>query len=120
MAAGLAQLRELEQSNAWSRLEELGAQLESGWRQDAAACGCTLHRVGSMFSLFFTKGPVRDLGDAKKCDTSKFAKFFHYCLDHGVYFPPSQFETGFISTAHTDEDIVRTVGVVAQALRHAS
>ena len=120
MAAGLAQLRELEQSNAWSRLEELGAQLESGWREDAAACGCTLHRVGSMFSLFFKKGPVRDLGDAKKCDTSRFAKFFHYCLDHGVYFPPSQFETGFISTAHTDEDIVRTVGVVAQALRHAS
>jgi glutamate-1-semialdehyde 2,1-aminomutase len=120
MAAGLAQLRELERSNAWSRLEALGAQLESGWREDAAGCGCTLHRVGSMFSLFFTKGPVRDLGDAKKCDTSKFAKFFHYCLDHGVYFPPSQFETGFISTAHTDEDIVRTVGVVAQALRHAS
>jgi glutamate-1-semialdehyde 2,1-aminomutase len=120
MAAGLAQLRELEQINAWSRLEGLGTQLESGWREDAAACGCTLHRVGSMFSLFFTKGPVRDLGDAKKCDTSRFAKFFHYCLDHGVYFPPSQFETGFISTAHTDEDIVRTVGVVAQALRHAS
>jgi glutamate-1-semialdehyde 2,1-aminomutase len=120
MAAGLAQLHELEQSNAWSRLEELGAQLESGWREEAALCGCTLHRVGSMFSLFFTKGPMRDLGDAKKCDTAKFAKFFHYCLDHGVYFPPSQFETGFISTAHTDEDIVRTVGVVAQALRHAS
>jgi glutamate-1-semialdehyde 2,1-aminomutase len=73
-----------------------------------------------MFSLFFAEGPVRDLGDAKKCDTAKFAKFFHYCLDHGVYFPPSQFETGFISTAHTDEDIVRTVGVVAQALRHAA
>jgi glutamate-1-semialdehyde 2,1-aminomutase len=118
MAAGLAQLRELEQSNAWSCLEGLGAQLESGVR--AAASGCTFHRVGSMFSLFFAEGPVRDLGDAKKCDTAKFAKFFHYCLDHGVYFPPSQFETGFISTAHTDEDIVRTVGVVAQALRHAS
>jgi glutamate-1-semialdehyde 2,1-aminomutase len=118
MAAGLAQLRELERSDAWQRLGELGAQLESGVR--AAASGRTFHRVGSMFSLFFTKGPVRDLGDAKKCNTAKFAKFFHYCLDHGVYFPPSQFETGFISTAHTDEDIVRTVGVVAQALRHAS
>jgi glutamate-1-semialdehyde 2,1-aminomutase len=73
-----------------------------------------------MFSLFFTKGPVHDLGDAKKADTAKFAKFFHYCLDHGVYFPPSQFETGFISTAHTGEDIARTVGVVTEALRHAA
>jgi glutamate-1-semialdehyde 2,1-aminomutase len=118
MAAGLAQLRELERSVAWQRLEELGAQLESGVR--AAASGCTFHRVGSMFSLFFTEGPVGNLGEAKKCDTAKFAKFFHYCLDHGVYFPPSQFETGFISTAHTDEDIARTVGVVVQALRHAA
>jgi glutamate-1-semialdehyde 2,1-aminomutase len=118
MAAGLAQLRELERSNAWSRLEELGAQLESGVR--AAASGCTLHRAGSMFSLFFTEGPVRNLDEAKESDTAKFAKFFHYCLDHGVYFPPSQFETGFISTAHTGEDIARTVGVVTQALRHAA
>ena len=120
MAAGLAQLRELEKSNAWNRLEELGARLESGLRGDAATCGCTSHRVGSMFSLFFAEGPVHSLDDAKKCDTAKFAKFFHYSLEHGVYFPPSQFETGFISTAHTDEDIVRTVGVVAQALRHAA
>jgi glutamate-1-semialdehyde 2,1-aminomutase len=118
MAAGLAQLRELERCEAWSRLEELGARLENGLRD--AACGCTFHRAGSMFSLFFTEGPVRNLEDAKKSDTAKFAKFFHYCLEHGVYFPPSQFETGFISTAHTDEDIGRTLGVVAQALRHAA
>jgi glutamate-1-semialdehyde 2,1-aminomutase len=120
MAAGLAQLRELERSDAWSRLEELGAELESGVRAGATAAGCTFHRAGSMFSLFFTGSPVRNLEDAKKSDTSKFAKFFHYCLEHGVYFPPSQFETGFISTAHTDEDIARTVGMVVQALRHAS
>ncbi len=120
MAAGLAQLRELERSDGWSRLEDLGAQLEGGVRDAARASGCTFHRQGSMFSLFFTKGPVRNLGDAKKADTAKFAKFFHYCLDHGVYFPPSQFETGFISTAHTGEDIARTVGVVTEALRHAA
>jgi glutamate-1-semialdehyde 2,1-aminomutase len=118
MAAGRAQLRELERSNAWIRLEELGAQLESGVR--AAASGCTFHRAGSMFSLFFTEGPVRNLDDAQKSDTAQFAKFFHYCLEQGVYFPPSQFETGFISTAHTDDDIARTVGVVTQALRHAA
>jgi glutamate-1-semialdehyde 2,1-aminomutase len=118
MAAGLAQLRELERSNAWSRLEKLGAQLENGVRD--AAAGCMFHRAGSMFSLFFTEGPVRNLDDAQKSDTAKFAKFFHYCLEQGVYFPPSQFETGFISTAHTDDDIARTVGVVAQALRHTA
>ena len=120
MAAGLAQLRELERSNAWSRLEQLGMALENGLRNAVGTSGCIFHRSGSMFSLFFTAGPVRNLEDAKKSDTAKFAKFFHYCLENGVYFPPSQFETGFISTAHTDEDIARTVAVVVQALRHAA
>ena len=120
MAAGLAQLRELERSDAWSRLDKLGRQLENGLRDTATRSACTFHRNGSMFSLFFNTGPVRNLEDAKKSDTAKFAKFFHYCLEHGVYFPPSQFETGFISTAHTDEDIARTVAVVVQALRHAA
>lgn len=120
MTAGLAQLRELERVDGWLRLEQLGAQLENGLREAASRSGCTFHRAGSMFSLFFTAGPVRNLEEAKKSDTVKFAKFFHYCLEHGVYFPPSQFETGFISTAHTDEDIARTVGVVVQALRHAA
>ncbi len=120
MAAGLAQLRELERGNAWGRLEELGAQLENGLSDAAGRSHCTFHRAGSMFSLFFAGGPVRNLGDAKRADTARFAKFFHYCLEHGVYFPPSQFETGFISTAHTDEDIARTVGVAVQALRHAA
>jgi glutamate-1-semialdehyde 2,1-aminomutase len=120
MAAGLAQLRELDRSGAWDRLEHLGAALQSGVCATATSAGCTLHRAGSMFSLFFTAGPVRNLQEAKKSDAAKFAKFFHYCLEHGVYFPPSQFETGFISTAHTDEDIARTVEVVAQALRHAA
>jgi len=120
MAAGLAQLRELERTSAWTRLGQLGAQLEDGLGDAAAESGGTFHRTGSMFSIFFTAGPVRNLDDARKSDTAKFAKFFHYCLEHCVYFPPSQFETGFISTAHTDEDIVRTVAVVVQALRHAA
>ena len=122
MAAGLAQLAELERSDGWSRLEQLGAQLEAGVRGALAETGApwVFHRAGSMLCLFFTGGPVRNLAEAKCSDTNKFAKFFHYCLDHGVYFPPSQFETGFISTAHTGEDIARTVGVVAQALRHAA
>ncbi|MFM8458269.1 MAG: aspartate aminotransferase family protein, partial [Chthoniobacterales bacterium] len=74
------------------------------------------YRLGSMLCLFFAEGPVRNLAEAKKSDTKAFAKFFHHCLDHGVYLAPSQFETGFISTAHTPEDIARTAEVAAAAL----
>ena len=118
MAAGLAQLRELERTDAWTKLENLGAQMEAGVRDALAASGknYAFYRLGSMFCLFFTEGPVRNLAEAKKSDTKAFAKFFHHCLDHGVYFAPSQFETGFISTAHTPEDIARTAEVATEAL----
>jgi glutamate-1-semialdehyde 2,1-aminomutase len=121
MAAGLAQLREVERIDAWSHLENLGAQFESTVRDALAATGknYAFQRLGSMFCLFFTGGPVRSLADAKKSDAAAFAKFFHHCLDHGVYFAPSQFETGFISTAHTTEDIARTAEVAAAALRNS-
>lgn len=119
MAAGLAQLRELERTDAWRRLENLGAQFQTGVQDTLAATGrnYVFHRLGSMFCLFFTEQPVRNLADAKKSDTAAFAGFFHRCLDQGVYFAPSQFETGFISTAHTPEDIARTAEVAAAALR---
>jgi glutamate-1-semialdehyde 2,1-aminomutase len=122
MAAGLAQLRELERTDAWSQLEKLGAQFEAGARAALAANGLpfAFHRLGSMFCLFFTEGPVRDLNEAKQSDAAKFAKFFHYCLAHGVYFAPSQFETGFISTAHTADDVARTAEVVTAALRQTN
>jgi glutamate-1-semialdehyde 2,1-aminomutase len=117
MAAGLAQLRELERINAWATLENLGAQFEEATRRALAAGGKNhaFYRLGSMFCLFFTEGPVRNLAEAKKSDTAAFARFFHLCLDRGVYFAPSQFETGFISTAHTAEDIARTAEVAAEA-----
>ncbi len=119
MAAGLAQLRELERTNAWARLEELGAQLEAAVREALHATGRdhAFHRLGSMFCLFFTPGPVRNLSEAKRADTAAFARFFHHCLERGVYVAPSQFETGFISTAHTPDDLARTAEVVAEALR---
>lgn len=118
MAAGLAQLRELDRINGWKLLEERGAQFEALTR---AAIGrakqdVTFHRIGSMFCLFFTPGPVTDLASAQMSDLKIFARFFHACLDQGVYFAPSQFETGFISTAHTPEDIERTSHVVREAL----
>jgi len=119
MAAGLAQLRELERIDAWQKLEELGAQLEAAVRDALAATGknYAFHRLGSMFCLFFTEGPVRDLGEAKRADTAAFAKFFHHCLQQGVYLAPSQFETGFLSTAHTADDLARTAEVATAALR---
>ena len=118
MAAGLAQLRAMEQQNGWERLEALGAQLESSTREAISLSGIplTFHRVGSMFCLFFTEGPVNNLEDAKNSDLDAFRKFFSKCLNAGVYFAPSQFETGFISVAHTEEDISRTAEIVREAL----
>jgi glutamate-1-semialdehyde 2,1-aminomutase len=119
MAAGLAQLRELERIDAWKLLEKLGAQFEEFTRRAIAATklDLTFHRIGSMFCLFFTREPIVDLAGAKRSDLKQFAKFFHACLARGVYFAPSQFETGFISTAHTADDITRTAEIVGQALR---
>ncbi|MGC2354351.1 MAG: glutamate-1-semialdehyde 2,1-aminomutase [Candidatus Udaeobacter sp.] len=117
MAAGLAQLHELERINGWKLLDELGAQFEK-LVLDAIAkakLDITFHRLGSMFCLFFAPGPIIDLAGAQRSDLKMFARFFHACLERGVYFAPSQFETGFISTAHTTEDIDRTGAVVREA-----
>ena len=119
MAAGLTQLRELERLNGWKLLEELGAQFEK-LAQDAiqfAKTDVTFHRIGSMFCLFFASGPIVDVASARRSDLKTFARFFHACLKRGIYFAPSQFETGFISTAHLPEDVERTGGVVREALR---
>lgn len=118
MAAGLAQLSELERSDGWKLLEELGAQFEQLACEAIAhtKIGITFHRIRSMFCLFFAPGPIVDLASAQRSDLKMFAKFFHACLKRGVYFAPSQFETGFISTAHTQEDIECTGAVMREAL----
>lgn len=130
MAAGLAQLRELERINGWKLLEEFGAQFEElaldaiKFAAANPSCGghakidVTFHRLGSMFCLFFAAGPVVDLASAQRSDLKIFARFFHACLKRGVYFAPSQFETGFISTAHTAEDIKRTGAIIREALEN--
>jgi len=130
MAAGLAQLRELERINGWKLLEELGAQFEelaldaikfaaaNPSRGGHAKIDVTFHRLGSMFCLFFAAGPVVDLASAQRSDLKIFVRFFHACLKRGVYFAPSQFETGFISTAHTAEDIERTGAIIREALEN--
>ena len=118
MAAGLAQLRELERIDGWKLLERLGAQLEDATRATLRSLGLplTFQRVGSMFCLYFTPGPVVDLASAKQSDREAFARLFRRCLDAGVYFAPSQFEAGFLSTAHSRADIERTAAVVFEAL----
>ncbi len=118
LAAGLAQLRELDRLNGWQRLEELGAMLEAGVREAMARSGrpLTFHRAGSMFCLFFTDGPVRNLAEAQRSDTAAFARYFHHALEGGVYIAPSQFEAGFLSLAHTEADLEKTAQVAAAAL----
>jgi glutamate-1-semialdehyde 2,1-aminomutase len=116
LAAGLAQLRELDRIDGWRLLEEIGANLERAVAGVIAKRQLTFHRVGSMFCLFFATGPLFDLESAQRSDPKQFARFFHVCLDDGIYFAPSQFETAFISTAHTSQDIDATARVIGEAL----
>ena len=118
MAAGLAQLRELERINGWKLLEELAAQFEKLTRSviNHAKIDATFNRIGSMFCLFFASGPIVDVASAQRSDLKTFASFFHACLNRAIYFAPSQFETGFISTAHTPDDLERTGAAVHEVL----
>ncbi len=118
MAAGLAQLREMEKQKGYDRLEELGQIMETAVLDvlRAKGLGYRWYRRGSMFCLFFTEKEVHSLQDAKTADLDAFRRFFQFCLDKGVYFAPSQFETGFISLAHTREDLEQTAETVAAAL----
>jgi glutamate-1-semialdehyde 2,1-aminomutase len=117
VAAGLATLRRLQASPPYDALETLGARLESGLLQAAAKARAPIrvNRVGSMFTVFFTDRDVTDFDSAKTCDTQRFNRFFHSMLEQGVYLPPSQFEAAFLSAAHTDADVDRTVEAAVKA-----
>jgi len=96
---------------------EIYEQLES---RTAALCadpppGITVNRVGSMFTFFFTEGPVTDYESAKRSDTARFGRFFRAMLERGIYLAPSQFEAAFVSAAHSEEDIRRTVAAARDA-----
>jgi glutamate-1-semialdehyde 2,1-aminomutase len=116
LAAGLAQLKEMERIGGWKRLEELGASMEASIRAIIKGKPFTFHRIGSMFCLYFADGPVRHLAEAKKSDTAAFAQFFHGALREGIYLAPSQFEAGFLSTAHTHEDLETVATKIATLL----
>jgi glutamate-1-semialdehyde 2,1-aminomutase len=110
VTAGIAMLHYLEQHpEVYDALEERAAQLTSYVPE-----GVCVNRVGSMFTFFFQPGPVTDFESAKRSDTARFGRFFHFLLDHGVYFPPSQFEAGFLSAAHRDRDIAKTMSTIRE------
>ncbi len=110
MAAGLATLRAASQPGFYDQLGELGARWRNGMAE-AASAGTrpfTINQLGSMVSIFFTGGPVTDFGTAAASDTNGFKDFFWHMLSRGVYLAPSQYEAGFISAAHSEEDLERT------------
>lgn len=119
MAAGIAALEELQSGGVYRQLEERAEQLEAGMRRAAKQAGVPVQFItcGSMFCGYFTERPVHNLADAMHSDRSRFAKFFHSMLDQGVYLAPSQFEAGFISAAHTAEDIDKTVAAATEAMK---
>ena len=119
MAAGIANLQELLAGNTFEKLEQLGAQLEAGMKDAAKSANIPVqfNRCGSMFCGYFTSQPVHNVADAMQSDRERFKNFFHGMLDAGVYLAPSQFEAGFLSTAHTAADIEKTVGTAAKVLR---
>jgi glutamate-1-semialdehyde 2,1-aminomutase len=119
MAAGLAALDALQSSDAWNRLEAVGNELEQGMVAIAKATQIPMQfqRIGSMFCGYFTEDPVWNLADAMRSDRTRFARFFHGMLDRGVYLAPSQFEAGFISTAHTSAEIEATIRAAEAVLK---
>jgi glutamate-1-semialdehyde 2,1-aminomutase len=109
VTAGIATLHYLEANpDVYSKVEALTASLSEGVPPDTC-----VNQIGSMFTVFMQPGPVTDFESAKRSDTARFSRLFHFLLERGIYFPPSQFEAGFISAAHTDRQIAQT----AQALR---
>ena len=119
MAAGLAALDALQSSDAWNRLEAVGSELEQGMVAVAKATQIPMQfqRIGSMFCGYFTEHPVWNLADAMRSDRTRFARFFHGMLDRGIYLAPSQFEAGFISTAHTSAEIEATIRAAEAVLK---
>ncbi|PSB20212.1 glutamate-1-semialdehyde-2,1-aminomutase [Phormidesmis priestleyi ULC007] len=120
MAAGIKTLELLRQPGTYELLDRITTRLTQGLLSVAketghAACGGS---ISGMFGFFFTEGPVHNYEDAKKCDLAKFGRFHRAMLEQGVYLAPSQFEAGFTSLAHTDEDIDRTIAAAQSVMKN--
>lgn len=121
MVAGLATL-EILQERPYAVLNALTKKLTMGMEAAARETGVAvkIERAGSMFTLFFTSREVVDADGARTADTKKFAHFFRAMLGQGIYLPPSQFEAAFVSTAHSERDIEKTVEAAKRALQKIS
>jgi len=119
MAAGIAGLRLLEELDPYAKLDGLGHQLCAAVLAAATVKGIPVQvpQRGSMFSIFFTDTPVRDYATALQGDAKLFSRFFHACLDRGVYLAPSAYEAGFLSTAHAGPDLDRACEVMSAAIK---
>ena len=118
VAAGVATLTELQRPGLYEQLEATAIRLTDGVSAAFARAEIpsTINRVASMFTGFFNAGPVSALAEVEQSDTAAYGRYMHALLDRGVYIAPSQFEAGFVSIAHTDEDIDRTIEVVGESL----
>jgi glutamate-1-semialdehyde 2,1-aminomutase len=123
VAAGIAVIEELQRRpTLYSELDQRAERLAEGLRKCAwdAHVDVCINRAGSMLTVFFAKGPVYDFASASTADRSRFAAFFREMLDRGVLLPPSQFETWFLSAAHTDRDIETTIDAAKEAFSAAA
>jgi glutamate-1-semialdehyde 2,1-aminomutase len=122
VAAGLAALKALKKPGTYAKLEQMTAELTAGLLDAAERAGLPvqINSIGSMFTVFFASSPVTDFQTAKASDTALFARFFHAMLKRGIYLPPSQFETCFVSLAHTRSDIKSTIQAAREAFKEAA
>src|SRR6185369_11768760 len=116
VAAGMATLDLLEGEEPYERLEHASAYLEEGLKDALGTRPGCVQRVGSMLTLFFGPGSVRNFEDAMTCDTERFGRFFSALIEEGIWIPPSQFEAWFVSLAHTREDLDATISAAGRAL----
>ncbi len=119
VAAGLVTLEAVSEKGFYGKLEKKAATLQRGIEDAAAKADVKIFfsRIGSMFTVFFCDSPVRDYNGALAADTTRYAAFFHAMLERGAYLPPSQFETAFVSAAHTDDDTATTIAAAAEAFK---
>jgi glutamate-1-semialdehyde 2,1-aminomutase len=122
VSAGIAALEALKHPDTYNNLAAMAASLVIGLKKAAEQAGVSIqiNSIGSMFTVFFTSTPVTNFQTAKLSDTARYSKFFHAMLDRGVYFPPSQFETCFVSLAHTKSDIKGTIEAAGEAFAEAA
>jgi glutamate-1-semialdehyde 2,1-aminomutase len=119
MRAGIAALQQLKRPELYEEMTQLARQLVFGLRAELADAGipAQINAIGSLSTIFFTANPVRNYADAKRSDTTRYARFFREMLDRGIFLAPSQFEAAFVSAAHTSQDIDRTLAAAHESLQ---